>query len=559
MTPDGRTDDGLAGEPQWLPPVVVASLTVALAAIIAGTCVWAAQGLPFQDDWKFVYPMQADGSLRSGATMLFRPINDGVWPLFNFLVATSWAWVGSLTPIVLLNVALMACTAASVLAWIRRTTGSLDFTDIVVPMCCLNFALLPTFTWACMSPIFICGAAVVPLSLAMTVPGSIRRGGLLIAGIAAFLVLALANGTMAYTLGMGVALWSLAAAILLPELPASRRAALACMGVAGVASIAAIYLQLKTASPVAGSMGRSPRVFIEMLASGVGSIGISSRGTLGLLLATLVAATVFEILRGRASGHDSIRERLLAAATAAVLLMPCVGVALARPSGLAIRYVPYCMPIIVWVYAVARARLAPPAGRTIAVALATLFGMSFLCEAQNAWTFAKASRASSTALIRDAASGMAPLQLASRHAADWLLSKDEAFARYLRAARGTPLFRNVSEDIDHGTKPAVAACARRKSPDGWIYWAFTVDDPQALAMCVDYEPRRRGPYRLRWYVVYAPGAAVPVTIEEAAFQSQDGGRRDYVWLEPGATTVWFGVPESVDPQDVRGSLLTKRP
>ena len=35
MTPDGRTDDGLAGEPQWLPPVVVASLTVALAAIDA--------------------------------------------------------------------------------------------------------------------------------------------------------------------------------------------------------------------------------------------------------------------------------------------------------------------------------------------------------------------------------------------------------------------------------------------------------------------------------------------------------------------------------------------
>jgi hypothetical protein len=559
MTPDGHTDDGLDGEPQWLPPVVVASLTVALAAIIAGTCVWAAQGLPFQDDWKFVYPMQADGSLRSGATMLFRPINDGVWPLFNFLVATSWAWVGSLTPIVLLNVALMAVTAVSVLAWIRRTTGSLDYTDVVVPMCCLNFALLPTFTWGCVSPIFICGAAVIPLSLAMTVPGRIRHGWRFTAGIAAFLVLTLANGTMAYTLGMGVALWSLAAAVLMPGMPAAPRAGLAGVGIAGVASIVAVYLQLKTASPVAGSIGRSPRVFIEMLASGVGSIGMSSRGTLGLLLATLVAAVVVAILRGRATGQGTVRERLLGAATAGVLLMPCIGVALARPSGLAIRYVPYCVPLIVWVYAVARGLLAPPMGRTIAVALATLFGMSFLYEAQNAWTFAKGRHEAATALLRDAASGMTPLQLASGHAAEWLLSKDEAFAAYLRAARGTPLFRNVGEEVGHETRLVEPASARHTAADGWVYWTYRIDDPQAIAMCVEYQPRRRGPYRLRWHVAYATGAAVPTTFEEASFQGQEVKRRDYVWLEPGAATVWFGVPESVDPQDVRGSLLTKRP
>lgn len=559
MKPDARSADRGATEPLWLQTAVVALSTVALAAIAAFLCVWAAQGLPFQDDWKFVYPLGPGGVPRRGMASLFRPLNDGIWPLFNLLATTSWQWVGSLTPIFLLSVGLMTVTAVVVLAWIRRTTGSIDLADLAVPMCCLNFALVPTLTWACMSPIFICGAAVVPLSLAMTVPGGIRHGWAPAVAIPAFLVLTLANGTMAYTLGLGVALWSLAAAILLPDMPAARRAWFAAVGIAGIASIVALYVQLKTASPLAVDAGRSPRVLVEMLASGVGTIGLSSRGTLGLLVAVLVATTVVTILRGGAAEHESVRERLLAAATAGVLLMPCVGVALARPSGLAIRYVPYCMPIIVWVYATARARLAPPAGRTIAVALATLFGMSFLYEAQNAWTFAKRRHDASTALLRDAAAGMTPLQLASRHAAEWLMSKDDAFAAYVQAARGTPLFRNVADDIDHEMKPAEPAVTRQTSTDGWVYWTYRIDDPQAIAMCVEYRPGRRGPYQLRWHVDYAPGAAVPTTTEEAAIQTRDTVRRDYVWLEPGVATVRFGMPASADPQDVRGIVLSRRP
>lgn len=542
-------------EPDAYPALLGLSCLLGVGLLVLA--IWAQQGLPYADDWTYLYV--SSGSPESlpippRHQSLFASLNDGVWPLVVAAMQLSWHCCRSLTPIVALNVCLVLFSCLYLLRFVRCRRGFSLWSDATIPLCFLNWSLLPSVTWSCLLCYFLTVPFATNLAVAFQEPARSLRSPAIRWGIVAFVVVCLGCGTASYTYGIGMLAWTAAAVCLLPT-PAWRRFTLLACAVLGMAATVAIFTTTRDThvAPITLHAGRFVKVLLQTGSLGGGHAGISTKVGLGAIVCVLAALAVWLRLRRVAGpGYGPAVERLLSAGSIVIPVMPLAAIAVARSDGLAVRYIPLAIPLVVWIHTQLTSPTGGRPGRRAAMVLCLLLLAATSFNFNAGLHFARQRHGDAQSLLSDLQAGIPSIVVAARHASDWKNNRDESFAMVLQQARGNGFWPakwgeggiQVTERADLGM-PVLTA-------DGWSSVVVPVPESPVPAqhsrrlLRVRYQPTAEGPFRIRWHVVFPDAIAPPAMVEEPGFHTagadgRDDIRVDYFDMPPDAKAVWFGI------------------